>query len=167
LFNEGSAEETMMEKIRILVVEDEAITAHDLRTSLLQLGYEVPAIVSTGEDAIRSAGETHPDLILMDIILGGRMSGIEAAEVIRQSTAIPVIFVTAADDISTITQAKRVEPYGYITKPYQISLLQSTIETALYKHTMDSRLRESEEWRRTILQTAMDGFWMGAHTGGQ
>ena len=134
-----------MGKKRILVVEDEAITAMDLRARLVQLGYEVPLVVTNGEEAIRSASETLPDLVLMDITLDGRMSGIEAAEAIRRAQSIPVVFVTAHDDSHTIQNAKVAEPYGYITKPYSMGTLQSTIETTLYKSEMDSRLRESEE----------------------
>ena len=116
---------------RILIVENDAITAADLYAHLLKLGYDVPMIVSTGKNAIRSAAELHPDLVLMDILLDGKMNGIEAAEAIRISYKIPVVFVTAHDDIQTITSAKVSAPYGYITKPYCMSNLKNAIETAL------------------------------------
>ena len=69
-----------MKKAKILVVEDDKITAMDLKSKLEQLGYSVPAIVPTGEEAIKRATEIHPDLVLMDIVLKGEIDGIEAAK---------------------------------------------------------------------------------------
>ena len=81
-----------MNKPRILVVEDDRIIARSLRLILEQLGYEVTALASTGQAAIREAEETKPDLILMDIVLDGEMDGIEAARVIRSHLSIPIIY---------------------------------------------------------------------------
>ncbi len=134
-----------MSKKRILIVEDEAVTAMDLQTRLFQLGYDVPAMVTSGEEAIRIAAELQPDLVLMDITLDGQMNGIEAAEALWTSNYIPVVFLTAHDDILTIQNAQVSQPYGYITKPYSMGNLQSTIETALYKHETDVRLRDVSE----------------------
>ena len=94
-----------MSKPRILLVEDEAVTAMDLKTSLINLGYEVPATAAKGEAAIRLAAELQPDLVLMDITLAGSMNGIQAADVIRKASGIPVIFLTAHSDNETIRKA--------------------------------------------------------------
>jgi len=139
-------------KKRIMVVEDEAVTAADLQARLCQLGYEVPAVVASGEDATRIADEMRPDLILMDITLSGPMNGIVAAEEIWRRDKIPVVFLTAHDDALTIKSAKISEPYGYLTKPCDLRTLQSTIEMALYKSGMDARIRESEEHYRALVE---------------
>lgn len=123
-----------MAKTTVLVVEDETIVAKDIQVSLRKLGYAVPETVSTGEDAIRAASEYKPDIVLMDIMLRGAMSGIEAAEKIRETLTIPVIYLTAYSDESTLSKAKITEPYGYIIKPYKEIDLHTTIEMALYKH---------------------------------
>lgn len=119
---------------RIMVVEDENIVALDIANGLKRLGYEVVKILSTGEDAIESALNLHPDLILMDIQLKGSIDGIQAAGIIRQKSNIPVIFLTAYADEATIEKAKGSEPYGYLLKPFEESELHTAIEIVLQKH---------------------------------
>ncbi|OGR01615.1 MAG: hypothetical protein A2511_06400 [Deltaproteobacteria bacterium RIFOXYD12_FULL_50_9] len=133
-----------MAKKRILLVEDEAITAMDMKSNLISLGYEVPEIVASGEGAIRAAAEVCPDLILMDITLSGAMTGIEAAEAIRKSQAIPVVFLTAHADSDTVWKAKQAEPFGYLPKPCNIDTLMSTLEVAIYKGEVDAARRKAE-----------------------
>ncbi len=101
-----------MRRKRILVVEDEAIIAHDIRNSLQLMEYEVPAIVSSGEKAIETAEETMPDLVLMDIVLSGKMNGIDAAGHIRSKLGLPVIYLTAYADDVIIEKANITEPFG-------------------------------------------------------
>ena len=108
-----------MSKTNILVVEDESIVAKDIQHSLKKLGYTVVGICSNGEDAIKTAEELKPDLVLMDIMLKGDMSGIEAASYIREKFNIPIIYLTAYADESTLSKAKVSEPYGYIIKPFK------------------------------------------------
>lgn len=123
-----------MAKINVLVVEDESIVSKDIQHSLKKLGYNVVGAASTGEKAIELAMSTVPDIILMDIMLKGQMNGIEAADEIRKSYSIPVIFLTAYADESTLSKAKVTEPYGYILKPFKEIDLHTTIEMAIYKH---------------------------------
>jgi CheY-like chemotaxis protein len=123
-----------MTKTRILIVEDEFITATDIQSSLVAMGYDVPAIVDNGEEAIRKAGELRPSLVLMDIGLSGRMNGIEAAKQIRERFDIPVIILTAHTDESTFWTAIASEPYGYIFKPFVTREMKIGIEMALHKH---------------------------------
>src|SRR5512145_3028407 len=82
-------------KATILIVEDEFITAADIQNSLQDMGYHVPLVTDNGQDAILKTGELHPDVVLMDVTLIGKMNGIEAAERIRTEFGIPVIFLTA------------------------------------------------------------------------
>ena len=95
---------------RILIVEDEAITALDLKYSLEELGYEIVDTVDTGQDAIDTAAETVPDVVLMDIKLKGDMEGIEAAEVISKWN-ISIIYITANTDKDTFDQYKIKREY--------------------------------------------------------
>jgi len=142
---------------RILVVEDEGIISEDIQDTLKRLGYDVCAIASSGEQAISKAQKTHPDLVLMDIVLEGDMDGIEATREIRARFNIPVIYLSAYSDDSTVQRAKITEPNGYILKPFEERDLRTTIEMALYKHKMERRLKESEQWLNTTLKSIGDG----------
>lgn len=122
-----------MKPASVLIVEDEMITAMDLKDKLVNAGFDVPAIVASGPEAIDSAAEIRPDVVLMDIVLQGDMDGIQAAMKIS-SLDIPVVFLTAYSDEGTLQRAKATSPYGYIIKPYPDKELQLTLETTLQKH---------------------------------
>lgn len=145
-----------MPDTQILVVEDESIVAEDIKTTIQKMGYSVSAVVSSGEDAVREAEQKRPDLILMDIMLRGKMNGIEAAGQIRSAFNIPVIYLTAYADEKIIGEAKLTEPFGYITKPFENRELHSCIEMALYKHEIENSLRESRAWLSAILGSITD-----------
>jgi len=145
-----------MPEIKILIVEDEAIVAEDIRNSLQSLGYTTFAVVSSGEEAIAKIEEDRPDLVLMDIVLKGDIDGIEAASQIHSRFNIPVVYLTAFTDKKTIERAKLTEPFGYIVKPFENRELHTTVEMALYKHKMESKLKENESWLSTILRSIGD-----------
>ena len=115
-----------MAKTRLLVVEDDGPSARLMAAMLKSLGYAVPAVVSSGEEAIKKAGEANPDLMLMDIHLGGDVDGVQAAEEICTRLDIPVVYVTAYADDETLRRAKIAEPYGYVLKPVQARELHAT-----------------------------------------
>ena len=144
-----------MDKKRILLVEDEHVTAMDIQSDLVQLGYDVPALVSSGEEAIQRAAEIRPDLVLMDITLSGPLSGIDAAAEIRKSQNIPVIFLTAHIDAKTTGDAVKTQPFGYLLKPVDMKHLAIMIDIAIYKSNADARIRESEERYRQLVELAM------------
>ncbi|MGD1992020.1 MAG: ATP-binding protein [Anaerolineae bacterium] len=148
-----------MRRTEILIVEDESIVAEDVRHTLERLGYAVTATALTGEQAIEEAVTSRPDLVLMDIKLRGEMDGVEAAEQINARLDVPVVYLTAYADDETLERAKITEPFGYILKPFEERELHSAIEIALYKHSMERALRESEESYRTILETIEDGYY--------
>ncbi len=136
-----------MEKLNILVVEDEFLVAADIEESLLSLGYTVQNTIAKGQDAIAEVDKKLPDLILMDIALKGEMTGIEAANIIRKKHDVPVIFLTANADVSTIEKAKISLPYGYIIKPFSEKELQTNIEIARYKFENDIQSKiESDQF---------------------
>ncbi len=146
-------------QIKILIVEDEAITAMDIQNRLNNRGLEVVGIASRGKEAIKKAGELNPDIILMDITLKGDMDGIEAAEEINFLFNIPVIYMSAFTDENTFEKIKSSSPYGFVNKPVSSELLLVSIEAAVYKHEMDKRLILSEEKYRRIVETTTEGIW--------
>lgn len=122
---------------KILIVEDESIIAEDISDSLISLGYKITDIVYSGEEAIQSATESRPDLVLMDVNLQGEIDGITAAEVIRSRFAIPVVYLTAYADENTLRRVNSTKPFGYIVKPFEEKNLHTTIQIALHRHQHD------------------------------
>jgi PAS domain S-box-containing protein len=129
-----------MTPYKILIVEDERITAEAIKKLVQKVGYDVTAIVASGKDAIKAVETDEPDLILMDIKLRGGMDGIEAASQIRKRFGMPVIYLTAYSDKSVLERAKITGPYGYLVKPVFERDLHSNIEMAIYKSRMDHRI---------------------------
>ncbi len=123
-----------MANARVMIVEDEIVVAMELEEKLRSMGYTITAIVSSGEAAVERAEETMPDLVLMDIRLHGDIDGIQAAEAIVNRQDIPVVFLTAYADDSTLQRAKRVHPFGYLIKPFSEAELRTTIEISMAKH---------------------------------
>ena len=140
-----------MGNITILLVEDESIEAMDIKRTLESFGYQVPDVASSGQEAINKALELRPDIILMDIVLKGEIDGIEAISKIKELN-IPFIYLTAHSEESTIERAKFTEPAGYIIKPYDSTELKYAIELAIYKNQMETELKESEKYYRTIFE---------------
>ncbi|OHD64137.1 MAG: hypothetical protein A2176_00660 [Spirochaetes bacterium RBG_13_51_14] len=130
-------------KDRIMLVEDELITALDIQRMLEKVGYRVSATIASGEEAVLKAKEIKPDLIIMDIFLSDDMDGIEASDLIIKQNDIPVIFLTANADSSTIKRADRIKHYGYLIKPIKPSDLDSIICTALQRHEIETRKKDS------------------------
>ncbi|HMN28802.1 MAG TPA: PAS domain S-box protein, partial [Caldilineaceae bacterium] len=124
----------------ILVVEDEGIVGLDIQRRLTNMGYSVPEVV------------------LMDIRLKGDMDGISAAEHIRRYLDIPVVFLTAYADEDTLRRAKVTEPHGYVLKPFEERELHIAIDMALYKHQMERKLKESERWLSTTMNSISEAI---------
>jgi two-component system, LytTR family, response regulator LytT len=137
----------------VLVVEDESIVSKDIQMSLKKLGYNVVGSAATGEKAVELANELQPQIVLMDIMLKGQMNGIEAAEAIRQHNKIPVIYLTAYADESTLAKAKVTEPYGYIIKPFKEIDLHTSIEMALYKHGKEQEVLKERDLLYNIVDS--------------
>jgi len=129
-----------MSKNKILIVEDERITAEDLKNTLENLGYEVTGMASSADSFYKCLQSEMPDLVLMDIYLKGNKDGIELATEIKENYQLPVIYLTAYYDSNILERAKITEPFGYILKPFQEHELHSNIEMALYKNRMEKRV---------------------------
>jgi len=143
-------------RANILVVEDDFVIARLIAESLKDLGYGLAGMVASGEEAVKKAAETHPDLILMDIRLKGSIDGIEAAEQIA-SLHIPIVYLTSYSDERTVERAKITEPYGYLIKPFTDTELKTTLEMAIYKHRRERSTKEQAEWFRKTLVAITDG----------
>ena len=135
---------------QILVVEDERLVARALQNELEQFGYEVSGIASSASEAVAQVEESRPDLVLMDVHLKGDVDGIEAAQRIQSRCGIPVIYLSAFSDATTVARASETNAFGYLIKPYEERELQTTIEMALAKHRAERQLEEAQRWLAAI-----------------
>jgi PAS domain S-box-containing protein len=149
-----------MAKKRIMVVEDESITAMSILSSLKEMGYAVIPPVFSADEAVEKAREERPDLVLMDIKLRGEKDGIEAAGQIHTQLSIPVVYLTAHSDVRMMKRIKSTEPFGYIIKPFDARELRATVEISMYKSEMEAKLRDSEKKFRTLFESANDSIFI-------
>ncbi len=152
-----------MEKVRTLIVEDEIFVARDLQMHLEQMGYTAMSMVPSGEQAIREIENEIPDLVLMDIVLQEGMDGIETAEIIHNRFDIPVIFLTAHEDMAMFERAKKTEPFGYVTKPFQEEVLRKVIEIALFKHKAEQERKMLVKEIETVNKDLRDFVYTVSH----
>jgi len=115
----------------ILIVEDDLITGNFLKKMLEKRDYKIPPVMVTGESAINFVRQCRPDLIIMDIMLGGPMDGIETARVIKEQYGIPVIFSSGSSEDATLTRVQKIRPAGFILKPIDKERLLSLIRQVL------------------------------------
>lgn len=146
-----------MSRARILVVEDEGVIALDIEHHLTSFGYDVVGIANSGARAIEKCSELRPDLVLMDIVIKGRMDGIQTAAQMRSRQDVPVVFLTAHSDRLTVERAGEAAPHGYLLKPFRPDELRAAIEVALVKHRMERKVRESRQWLEKTLHCIGDG----------
>ncbi|MES1997727.1 MAG: EAL domain-containing protein [Pseudomonadota bacterium] len=143
-----------MNPARIMIVEDERISAHSLEQQLKKLGHSVVANVGRGEDAVLAAERERPDCILMDIHLADAMDGIAATEVIRARWDIPVVYLTAYADDETLARAHATAPYGYLVKPYEIRSVEAVLQMVDARHAAERALKASEARLNLALDAA-------------
>lgn len=155
-----------MERPNVLIVEDEAIIALSLQIKLEAMGYAAPTYVPSGEAALQAISEHRPDIVLMDILLAGQLTGIETATQIQTAYDIPVIYITAHPQESLMQQAKTTNPVGYLLKPFRDQDLRAAIEMGLYKYAQErllreaeKALRESEERLKLTVRAGNVGLW--------
>lgn len=139
-----------MALVKIVIVEDERIIALDIKSSLNKFGYEVCGIFSSGEKALEKIGELQPDLVLMDILLKGKMDGVQTAEKISSKFQIPIVFLTAHTDETNLQRAKETYLFGYIVKPFEERDLYTTVEIALYRAKAESEIRKALEKEKEL-----------------
>jgi PAS domain S-box-containing protein len=154
-----------MPAARLLIVEDERITAEDLRDILTELGYVVVSIVSTGSAAIATVEREAPDLVLMDIRIQGNLDGTETAGILRERFDTPIVFLTAHSDEGTLSRAKVAEPLGFIVKPFQEPELHATIEMALHKSRAERERKATLERLAAAVDSIGEGVVCSDSTG--
>lgn len=137
--------------VNILVVEDESIVSKDIQNSLKKIGYNVIGSCNNAEEAVNIARDQHPDVVLMDIMLKGPKTGIDAAEEIKLMN-IPVIFLTAYADEATLAKAKVTEPYGYILKPFKEKDLNISVEMAIHRHKKLTELKKERDFLYSLVE---------------
>lgn len=142
-----------MKKTSVLIVEDEVIIAKDLALTLSKLDYNVVGHCSSGEEVVAMVEEKHPDIILMDIMLKDKMTGIDAAKEVRERFSIPIVFITAYSDEDSISRANTSAPFGYIVKPFKANDLRATIETALNRFKEEQQLKKENQMLYKIAQS--------------
>jgi len=152
-----------MLKASVFIVEDELIEAQDISQTLEKHGYAITGIARTGELALEALMKKQPDLVLMDMHLAGNMDGVDTAERIHALYKIPVIFLTAYADETTLERAKITVPYGYVLKPFDERELHSTIQMALYKHRMEKLAQENERTIRVLANAIPDAVMLLDH----
>ena len=138
-------------KNNVLIVEDEALVALEIRELVEHLGHNVSAVIDTAEGAVQYALASKPDLIIMDIRLKGAMDGIEAASIIKKSASVPIIFLTANSGDEFLERAKLAEPYGYLLKPVHEEQLESAIRMTIHKHARDKKRKTNMDGISAVL----------------
>ena len=128
---------------KIMIVEDDVITVTELIEALRSSGYAIGGTAESGEEAFKMAKKTHPDLVLMDIVMPGKVDGIQAAKKIREELNIPVIFLTGYSEEEYIERAKSARSFGYLLKPFVDAQVTSAIEIALYNFELEKSLAEA------------------------
>lgn len=146
----------MRNETKVFVVEDETIVSMEIQDRLMGLGYSVCGAATSGEEAISKIRATKPNIVLMDIRIKGDMDGIMVATKLKEEMDLPFVFLTAHSDDATLQRAKSTGPFGYLLKPFEERVLNTTIEMALYRHEMDIKLKESERWFSTTLKSIGD-----------
>jgi len=147
----------MVSKRKILIVEDELIIAEDLRDTLEAMHCEVIGVAYNMHRAIQLIEKSHPDMVLLDIMLNGVDMGISIAEEINKKYKIPFIFVTAFSDSATLEKAKITKPAAYLVKPFQEKSVYAAIELALSRHSYENERLHSEYNKEMI---SHNGFWI-------
>jgi DNA-binding NarL/FixJ family response regulator len=122
-----------MSEARLMIVEDEVIVAEDLSRSLRACGYDVAGCAGSADEAIHMARSVMPDLILMDVVLKGDVSGIAAAQMIIESMDVPIVFITGHSSESLIDAAVQAGADGYVVKPFQLRQVMAAIKVALHR----------------------------------
>jgi two-component system cell cycle sensor histidine kinase/response regulator CckA len=145
-----------MKPIQVLVIEDERIVAKDIQSRLKKLGFEVPVVCTSGQEALQKVLESPPHVVLMDIHLKGEQDGVEIAKQLYHNFHIPIIYLTAYGDSETVSRAKIAEPFGYLLKPFQDEEIRLAIEIALYKHHSEQCHKGRERWLQSILNCIGD-----------
>jgi diguanylate cyclase (GGDEF)-like protein/PAS domain S-box-containing protein len=149
----------MRKPIHVMIVEDERIVALHLRQQLARLGYDRTSVHSAGINALKAIETDAPDIILMDIRIDGDLDGIETAAGIPEHLMIPIIYLSAYSEDTTLERARQTRPYGFLLKPFSERELHATIQMALERREVELALRESQERLSLAMHAARMSCW--------
>lgn len=155
-----------MNKIKVLIVEDESIIAKDLQTILREAGYDVPYTAATSKEALKYTEEIKPDLILMDVVIKGSVDGISTAQVINGLYDIPIIFLSAYSDKMTLERARTIGSFGYLLKPCDEKELLIAVDFGLQKARMDRLIKTQNKLYSAALENLEKGVIVLNDAGG-
>lgn len=155
-----------LDRIRVLIVENEGLVGCDLAATLERLGYMVAGLCRTGEEVLKTVGDLRPDVVLMDVQLGGKIDGIETAKILKKRFPVAVVYLTACVDAETVARARETHPSGYLLKPYCESELSASLEMAVVRNREEQRRRRYEESFFHAFQSLEDGV-IGADVAGR
>lgn len=141
----------------ILIVEDEGLVAEEIALRVRQMGHRVAAVVDNAADAFAFVSAVRPDMALLDINIAGAIGGIEVARRFRREFDVPVVFLTAHADTTTLKEATDTEPFGYVVKPFDQRVLAATLETALRRRRAEQKLAKMEHWLSATMTSIGDG----------
>ncbi|HSO25215.1 MAG TPA: PAS domain S-box protein [Methanobacteriaceae archaeon] len=145
-----------MPGFKVLLAEDESITALQIKNKLKSWDFDVVAVASSGEEAIEMALEKKPDIVILDIILKGNLDGIDAAEKIKDVLNIPIIYLTAFTDENTMNRAMSTEPKNYILKPFDDNELRFALEMSVYRNKIENELKKTQNYLELITENMVD-----------
>lgn len=145
-----------MSGFKVLLAEDESVTALQIKNKLKSWDFNVVAVASSGEEAIKMALEKKPDIVILDIILKGNLDGIDAAEKIKDVLDIPIIYLTAFADESTMDRAMSTEPKNYIIKPFDDNELRFALEMSVYRNKIENELKKTQNYLELITENMGD-----------
>ena len=141
----------------ILIVDNDELVAQELRERLEQLGYKIVDIAYSGEEAIEKTGKLRPHVVLMNARLKGAQDGIQTGRHIHDDHDTPIVYMVDYSSQATIRRAGATGPFGYIFRPFDEKQIFATIETALIRHRLESKLQQSRQWLNTTLTSIGDG----------
>ena len=148
---------TLLDKIRVLIVENEGLVGCDMAATLSQLDYEVLGVLSSGEEVLEKFDVLQPDLVLMDVHLAGSLDGIETARRLHEKGPAAIVYVTACADLETVARARETQPHGYLLKPFNEDELRLTVEVAATRFREDAERRRREQSYFEAFQSLSDG----------
>ena len=139
-----------MRKAKIMLIEDQLIPAYDLRRQLNDMGYEVVAVFTKAETALtyfeeNKGKETSPDVVIMDISLGGKLNGVEASQIIIEKYDCEVIFLTGLIDIKVVEEILQTKPVFFLNKPFDIYYTHICIQMAIHQRTLEREIIRLKE----------------------
>lgn len=133
------------------------LAAQELKGQLERLGYRVIDVASSSAEALHKTEQRHPEIVLMNIRLKGKKDGIQTGSLLHTLHDTPIVYMVDNDSQTTIRRAVATGPFGYIFRPFDEKQIFATIETALVRHQLETKLQQSGQWLNTTLRSIGDG----------